>query len=92
MLFSVLIKEYVCAQCRSHLKGYWEEGKGTFVACAQDPTHNGFNTKTTVEIERLRSKLEAFRITHDSELRELFPWLPEPEHVTVEQALAELYE
>ena len=36
----------------------WEEGRGSFVACAKTSPHAGFNTKTTVEIEKWRSKDE----------------------------------
>ena len=91
MLHSVLVNQYVCAQCQGHLKMYWEEEKGSFVACARDRTHRGFWRKSTLEFKRLLAIVEANEIKYDRELRKAFPWLPQPEQGDANQALAELY-
>lgn len=89
---TTLATQYVCAQCHGHLTTRWEEGEGHYVVCVADQSHFGFVTKATVEIEKERSKIEAIRITHDPALREVLPWLPEPEQVTTEQAMKDLYD
>ena len=89
---SVIVRDYLCAVCQSHLKGAYDfDESKTVVVCAADPTHFGLWRKTYHENRQTREKLEAWDMMHDPMLRMMYPWIPAPERVSVEQAVAELY-
>lgn len=93
MNLTILAEQYVCAECHSPLTLRYdiEAEERWQVVCTTNAAHRGFNTKATVEIQRELAAREAHRIIHDSELRKALPWLPEPETVTAEQAMSELF-
>lgn len=94
MNLTILAEQYVCAECHNPLTLRYdiEADERWQVVCTIDAAHRGFNTKATVEIQGELARREAYRITHDPELRKALPWLPEPEPVTTAQAMNELFE
>lgn len=94
MNLTILAEQYVCAECHSPLTLRYdiEADERWQAVCTIDAAHRGFNTKATIEIQEELARREAYRITRDSELRKVMPWLPEPEPVTAEQAMNELFE
>ncbi len=94
MNLTILTERYVCAECHSPLTlRYDAEADERWQAvCTVDAAHRGFNTKATVEIQAEQARREALRIIHDPELRKALPWLPEPEHKTLDEAMTDLYD
>lgn len=94
MNLMILAEQYVCAECHNPLTLRYdaETDERWLVVCTIDAAHRGLNTKATIEIQEELARREAYRITRDPELRKVLPWLPEPELVTTEQAMNELFE
>ena len=94
MNLTILAQEYVCAECHGPLtlRHDVEADERWQAICTVDPLHRGFNTKATVEIQEELARREAYRIIHDPELRKALPWLPEPEHKTLDEAMTDLYD
>lgn len=86
------IDNYVCRLCHSNLTLARDEQTGAWtIVCATDPSHYGAWKKTYLERRLYQERVEYVEIIHDQELRTLFPWLPAPEPMTAEQAMADLY-
>lgn len=94
MNLTILTEQYVCAECHSPLTLRYdiEADERWQAVCTVDAAHRGFNTKATIKIQQELARREAYRIIHDPELREALPWLPEPEHKTLDEAMADLYD
>ena len=90
---STLVRDYVCAVCKSPLKLTYDfENRRSVVVCTQNPAHFGVWRKAFLDRERKLEAAQAACIIFDRELRELMPWLPKPEKVDADVALAELFE
>ncbi len=87
-----LTRDYVCAQCGGPLTIRWEEGTGSYVACAANPGHYGVWRKSYLEYRRLRAKAEGLTLAFDEALQAMFDWWPRPGQGSAVEAMADLYE
>jgi len=86
------IDNYVCRVCHSNLRLERDPETGAWsIVCAADPSHFGAWRKGYLERRLHQQRVEFVEIVHDPLLRELFPWLPQPESMTTAEAMADLY-
>lgn len=85
---SVIIRDYVCRLCHSHLTMRWTEEDGSFIICVGCGARGNFIKRSTVEIRQKLERVGRFAMRHHPLWRKLVP------HATIDakQSAQELFD